>query len=54
MSVRIHHPEVFDGSSGTDKRILMIKHRTSLILSKDLIGPLGWLGMRTRDKLQKG
>jgi hypothetical protein len=54
MSVRLHYPEVFDGSSGTDKRILMIRHRTSLILSKDLIGLLGWPGMRTRDKLQKG
>jgi hypothetical protein len=54
MSVRIHYPEVFDGSSVIDKRILMIRHRTSLILRKDLIGLSGWSGMRTRDKLQKG
>jgi hypothetical protein len=54
MSVQLRYPEVFDRSSGTDKRILMIKNRTSLILSKDLIGLLGWSGMRTRDKLQKG
>jgi hypothetical protein len=32
----------------------VIRQRTSLILSKDLIGLSGWLGMRTRDKLQKG
>jgi hypothetical protein len=54
MSVRIHYPEVFDDLSGTDKRILMIKQRTSWILRKDLMGISGWLGMRTRDKLQKG
>jgi hypothetical protein len=31
----------------------MIRQRTSLILNKDLIGLLGWMGMRERDKLQK-
>jgi hypothetical protein len=54
MSVRLHYPEVFDGSLGTKKRILMIRHITSLILSKELIGLSGWSGMRKRDKLQKG
>jgi hypothetical protein len=54
VSVQLHYPEVFDGSSGTDKRISVIRQRTSLISNKDLIGLLGWSGMRERDKLQKG
>jgi hypothetical protein len=51
MSVRLHYPEVFDGSSIMD---LMIRLKASLILSKDLIGHSGWLGMRARDNLQRG
>jgi hypothetical protein len=31
----------------------MIKQRTSLISSKDLIGLLGWPRMREREKLQQ-
>jgi hypothetical protein len=54
VSVQIHYPEVFDDYSGIDKRISVIRHRTSLISNKDLIGILGWLNMRERDKLQKG
>jgi hypothetical protein len=54
VSVRLHYPEVFDDSSGTDKRISVIRQRTSLISNKDLIGLLGWSDMRSRDKLQKG
>jgi hypothetical protein len=53
VSVGIHYPNVFDGSSGTDKKILVIRQRTSLISNKDLIGLLGWLDMKSRDKLQK-
>jgi hypothetical protein len=51
MSLRLHYPEVFDGSSVMD---LMIRLKPSLISNKDLIGHLGWLGMRERDKLQRG
>jgi hypothetical protein len=51
MSVRLHYPEVFDGSSVMD---LMIRLKASLISNKDLIGHSGWPGMRARDKLQRG
>jgi hypothetical protein len=51
MSVRLHYPEVFDGSSFMD---LMIRLKASLISNKDLIGHSGWTGMRERDKLQRG
>jgi hypothetical protein len=54
VSVQIHYPKVYNGSSGTYKRISLIKKRTSLISRKDLIGLPGWPGMRSRDKLQKG
>jgi hypothetical protein len=53
VSVRIHYPEVFDGSSGTDKRISVIRQRTSLISNKDLIGLLGWSGMREETNCRK-
>jgi hypothetical protein len=39
---------------GIDKTILVIRQRTSVILNKDLIGLSRWLGMRERDKLQRG
>jgi hypothetical protein len=32
----------------------MIRLKASLILNKDLIGRLGWSGMRVRDKIQRG
>jgi hypothetical protein len=51
MSVQLHYPEVFDGSSVMDLIILMIRLKASLISNKDLIGHSGWLGMRARDKL---
>jgi hypothetical protein len=51
MSVRLHYPEVFDGSSVMDLIILMIGLKTLVISNKDLIGRLGWPGMRTRDIL---
>jgi hypothetical protein len=51
MSVRLHYPEVFDGSSVMD---LMIRLKASLISNKDLIGHSGWSGMRARDKMQRG
>ena len=54
MSVLLYNPEVFDGSSVTDLIILMIGLKASLISNKDLIGCLGWPGMRTRDILQSG
>jgi hypothetical protein len=54
MSVRLHYPEVFDGSSVMDLIILMIRLKASLISNKELIGHSGWLGMRTRDILQRG
>jgi hypothetical protein len=54
MSVRLHYPEVFDGSSVMDLIILMIGLKASLILNKDLIGRSGWPGMRKRDILQRG
>jgi hypothetical protein len=54
MSVRLHYPEVFDGSSVMDLIILMIRLKASVISNKDLIGCSGWLGMRTRDILQRG
>jgi hypothetical protein len=54
MSVRLHYPEVFDGSSVMDLIILMIGLKDSVISNKDVIGRLGWPGMRTRDILQRG
>jgi len=54
MSVRLHYPEVFDGSSVMDLIILMIGLKDSVISNKDLIGCSGWSGMQTRDILQRG
>jgi hypothetical protein len=54
MSVRMHYPEIFNGSSVMDLIILMIGLKASVISNKDLIGRSGWLGMRTRDILQRG
>jgi hypothetical protein len=54
MSVRLHYPEVFDGSSVMDLIILMIGLKASLISNKDLIRRSGWSGMRTRDIFQSG
>jgi hypothetical protein len=54
MSVRLHYPEVFDGSSVADLIILMIGLKASVISNKDLIGRSGWPGMWTRDILQSG
>jgi hypothetical protein len=54
MSVRLHYPEVFDGSSVTDLISLMIGLKASVISNKDLIGRSGWPGMWTRDILQSG
>jgi hypothetical protein len=54
MSVRLHYPEVFNGSSVTDLISLMIGLKASVISNKDLIGRSGWLGMWTRDILQSG
>jgi hypothetical protein len=54
MSAQLHYPEVFDVSSVMDLIILMIGLKASVISNKDLIGHLGWLGMRTRDILQRG
>jgi hypothetical protein len=54
MSVRLHYPEVFDGSSVMDVIILMIRLKASMISNKDLIGCSGWSGMQTRDILQRG
>ena len=54
MSVRLHYPEVFDGSSVTDLIILMIGLKSLVISNKDLIGHSGWPGMKTRDILQRG
>jgi hypothetical protein len=54
MSVRLHYPEVFDGSSIMDLIILMIGLKASVILNKDLIGRSGWSGMQTKDTLQRG
>jgi hypothetical protein len=38
MSVRMHYPEVFVGSSAMDLIILMIRLKASVISNKDLIG----------------
>ena len=54
MSVRLHYPEVFDGSLVMDLIILMIGLEASAILNKDLIGHSRWPSMRTRDILQSG
>jgi hypothetical protein len=54
MSVRLHYPEVFDGSSVMDLIILMIGLKASVISNKDLIRCSGWSGMRKRDILQRG
>jgi hypothetical protein len=53
MSVRLHYPEVFNGSLVMDLIILMIGLKASVISNKELIGRLGWPGMRTRDILQR-
>ena len=39
---KTHYPEVFDMSSGKDKRISITKHKTSLILNSNLTGFSGW------------
>jgi hypothetical protein len=54
MSVRMYYPEVFDGLSVMDLIILMIRLKALVISNKDLIGRSGWLGMQTRDILQRG
>jgi hypothetical protein len=54
MSVRMHYLDVFDGSSVMDFIILMIGLKALVISNEDLIGRLGWLGMWTRDILQRG
>jgi hypothetical protein len=54
MSVQLHYPEVFDGSSVVELIILMIRLKASAILNKDLIGCSRWPGMQTRDILQRG
>jgi hypothetical protein len=54
MSVQLHYPEVFDGSSVMDLIILMIRLKASVISNKDLIGRSRCPGMRTRDILQRG
>jgi hypothetical protein len=54
MNVRLHYPEVSDGSSIVDLIILMIGLKALVISNKDLIGHLGWSGMWTRDILQSG
>jgi hypothetical protein len=54
MSVRLHYPELFDGSSVMDLIILVIGLKASVISNKDLIGRSGWPGMRTRDIVQRG
>jgi hypothetical protein len=54
MSVRLHYPEVFNGSSVMDLIILMIGLKASVSSNKDLIRRSGWSGMRTRDILQRG
>jgi hypothetical protein len=54
MSVRLHYPEVFDGSSVMDLTILMIGLKASVISNKDLIGRSGWLGMRNKRHIAEG
>jgi hypothetical protein len=54
MSVRMHYPEVFDGSLFMDLIILMIGLKASVISNKDLIRRSGWPGMYIRDILQRG
>jgi hypothetical protein len=54
MSVQLHYPEVFDGSSVMDLIILMIGLKASMISNKDMIGRSGWSGLRTRDILHRG
>jgi hypothetical protein len=54
MNVRLHYPEVFDGSSVLDLINLMIGLKASVISNKDLIGRSGWPSMWTRDILQSG
>jgi hypothetical protein len=51
MSVQLHYPKIFDGSSVMDLIILMIGLKASVISNKDLFGCSGWPGMRTRDIL---
>jgi hypothetical protein len=54
MSVRLHYPEVFDGSLVMDLIILMIGLKASVISNKDLIGHSRWLSMQTRDIFHRG
>jgi hypothetical protein len=54
MSVRLHYPEVFNGSSIMDLIILMIGLKASVISNNDLIGRSRWSGMWTRDILKMG
>jgi hypothetical protein len=54
MVVRLHYPEVFDGSSVMDLIIWMIGLKASVISKKDLIGHSGWSSIQTRDILRRG
>jgi hypothetical protein len=54
MSVRLHYPEVFDGSSVMDLIILMIRLKASVISNKDLIGRSGWLEYADKRHIAEG
>jgi hypothetical protein len=54
MSVQLHYPEVFDGSSVMDLIILMIGLKASVISNKDLIGCSGWSGYADKRHIAEG
>jgi hypothetical protein len=54
MSVRLHYPEVFDGSSVMDLTFLMVRLKASMISNKDLIGHSGWTGYADKRHIAEG
>jgi hypothetical protein len=54
MSVQLHYPEVFDGSSVMELIILMIRLKASVFLNKDLIGCFRMVGHENKRHIAEG
>jgi hypothetical protein len=54
VSVQLHYPEVFDDSSGNRQEDLGDQAKNFIDFEQGLDWTLGMVGMRSRDKLQKG
>ena len=54
MSVRLHYPEVFDSSSGTDKRILVISAENFIDFEQGLDWSCGVVGHEEKRQTIEG